>query len=868
MRKRLRDDLFDVLAFCARQWRSVPDAVVAVERLVVRLLGDLGGGPVVEPVVQVQVRVERLRADSRLHALGSSAISRALAATARAAPAPASREVAQQLARQRGRLARHPRAGAAQRLLRLRRVRQGRREQCGGQAPVLSARCVDEPAGVARVRPAGRVHQQAEQSLRLRPALHGVLLVDLARVLGHPPYPGVRLIPTAYPLFGECLQHDLHALAALVARPGGHQVDRLVERLGVARGGNLLQRAQAQLRVAIALDGGDQETALEVALAVEVQHRLRAPPAVRRYARARQRGPHVLLGVVEVLDGDPPQLALEDLGAPLRIRRHRQHAPLDAHAPAAAAPDGPDDDRAAAVDVAVEQGMQRDDGVVVLRRRVDEVDDDARLLARMAARHAPYALLVDALGGGRGEVHADRGTGAVPALGEQLRVDQDVDRAALVLGEDPRQLALRRLAGDRLRLQADVPECLRDVVGVPDACRVDDAGYAVEAGSVEIRDREAEGQLIQQLSQHVLVELRVYLAPPEGHFRNRADTGARRNPNAAQRRDHAPPRGLREVEARRLRREQVGHVTGDQRAGRSHADEDRAVPSADRGARLLAEGGVRLVADDDCVGVGDLSGVADEPLVGLDRDRALRVVLASQQRGGDAIAVAALAQLAVELVDEVAAVGQDQDAASARSVDEPERGDRLAGAGRVLEPEALGGVRVLRLLGELDVLVVLGFVLPVLRLLVGLLVLLQLQLELFLARDRRGGELDGHLGGRGLHDCAAVPVRGAALHLRHQRRQRARQRVDLVRVEQRPVGEARLVVRQHALQAEQQRVLAPPGDRRRLQAGVELYERRVERAATGAAGSERVLGQLTLVNESLTGEAFRASERAGIGKGR
>ena len=72
-----------------------------------------------------------------------------------------------------------------------------------------------------------------------------------------------------------------------------------------------------------------------------------------------------------------------------------------------------------------------------------------------------------------------------------------------------------------------------------------------------------------------------------------------------------------------------------------------------------------------------------------------------QQRRRDPLAVAAVAQLAEELVDEVAPVGEDQHAAGARRLDEAERGDGLAGAGRVLEPEALGGVGVLGLLAEL-----------------------------------------------------------------------------------------------------------------------------------------------------------------------
>ena len=59
--------------------------------------------------------------------------------------------------------------------------------------------------------------------------------------------------------------------------------------------------------------------------------------------------------------------------------------------------------------------------------------------------------------------------------------------------------------------------------------------------------------------------------------------------------------------------------------------------------------------------------VADEPLVGLDRDRAVGVVAVAEQRRAQALLVAAVGDLADELVDEVAAVGEDQDAAGARS---------------------------------------------------------------------------------------------------------------------------------------------------------------------------------------------------------
>ena len=122
--------------------------------------------------------------------------------------------------------------------------------------------------------------------------------------------------------------------------------------------------------------------------------------------------------------------------------------------------------------------MQRDDRVVVLGRGVHEVDDEPRLLAGVAAGDAPDALLVDALGRRRREVHADRRARAVPALGEQLRVDQHVDLAALVAREHRRELALGRLAGDGLRLEPFGAEGFGEVVRVAHARRVDHAGHA------------------------------------------------------------------------------------------------------------------------------------------------------------------------------------------------------------------------------------------------------------------------------------------------------------------------------------------------------------------------------------------------------
>jgi hypothetical protein len=176
---------------------------------------------------------------------------------------------------------------------------------------------------------------------------------------------------------------------------------------------------------------------------VVLEHRLRrrqpegltAAPASapRRAARS-----------VQVLDRDPPELALEHRrrrfgssetgttrfstrtrrpgrGAPARRRSRRR------------------------VDVAVEQAVQGDDGLVVGGGRVDEVDHQARLLAGLRRVTRPTAAGRPPRGGRR-EVHADRRARGVPALGEQHRVAEHVDLAALEAGQDLGELALRRLA--------------------------------------------------------------------------------------------------------------------------------------------------------------------------------------------------------------------------------------------------------------------------------------------------------------------------------------------------------------------------------------------------------------------------------------
>ena len=244
----------------------------------------------------------------------------------------------------------------------------------------------------------------------------------------------------------------------------------------------------------------------------------------------------------------------------------------------------------------------------------------------------------------------------------------------------------------------------------------------------------------------------------------------------------------------------------------------------------------------------------------------LAASLAVQQRRVDAVAVAAVAQLAVELVDQVAAVGEDQDAAGPRGLDEPERGHRLAGAGGVLEPEAPVGVGILGLLVELDVLVELvasscqscgssSSASPVLEL-------------VLVARPPRPGSRPRRAAAGSGGGPARAPLRRAvavALGLGQQRGQRARQRVDLVGREHRAVGQVRLLLGEQPLEPEQQRELPAPLDRRLV--ARRRRSRPAQRRARGAAGRarrQRVLEGLALVDELLAREELRARDRGRI----
>ena len=121
--------------------------------------------------------------------------------------------------------------------------------------------------------------------------------------------------------------------------------------------------------------------------------------------------------------------------------------------------------------------------------------------------------------------------------------------------------------------------------------------------------------------------------------------------------------------------------------------------------------------------------------------------------------------------------------------------------------------------------------------------------------------VDGEDRGRDVEVGVVLGLVGAQQPIGEQRGQRAGERVDLVRVERRAVGEVRLVLGEHALEPEQQRPGAPPARRRDARSPASSSrERRVERQAPRRAGGERRRPRSS--PSSRNGSRAKASARA------
>src|SRR4029077_16115074 len=91
----------------------------------------------------------------------------------------------------------------------------------------------------------------------------------------------------------------------------------------------------------------------------------------------------------------PPHPRPEAPPPPLRIRRDGKHPTLDPNSASTTSAHRSHNDCPTAVDVPVEQRMQRHHRIVVLGGRVDEVDHDPGLLARVSASDPADSLLID-----------------------------------------------------------------------------------------------------------------------------------------------------------------------------------------------------------------------------------------------------------------------------------------------------------------------------------------------------------------------------------------------------------------------------------------------------------------------------------------
>ena len=203
----------------------------------------------------------------------------------------------------------------------------------------------------------------------------------------------------------------------------------------------------------------------------------------------------------------------------------------------------------------------------------------------------------------------------------------------------------------------------------------------------------------------------------------------------------------------------------------------------------------------------------------------------------------------------------------------PERGDGLAGAGRVLEPEASAGARVLgRLLDASSS----ARLLPVLGLLVGSSSSSSSAPSPFASsappaprrhRPRAWPGSPGAAGSVGRGSGGAEFSTSAISAARVPESASTWCSVELG-----PVRELRRVVGQQPLQPEQQRVAAPPFGRGRLAAGVELLERGLDGAVPGAcpARGRRCVSPSSRIGSranSRTRSSLIACDRPGRARG-
>jgi len=324
----------------------------------------------------------------------------------------------------------------------------------------------------------------------------------------------------------------------------------------------------------------------------------------------------------------------------------------------------------------------------------------------------------------------------------------------------------------------------------------------------------------------------------DAHDRHGGDGRRRGNAQVAQRRDETAPRGVAQREVVDRSGEDVGHLLRDEVLRSGHPDVQGLVEGANSGARLLPEGRVRLVAEDEVVGLPiELASVAREPGICLDGDRVVARGMPPGQNGvGEAVRISLGREVALELRDEKPSMREDQDTEATCGLDESSRCDGLAGGGRVAEAIATDGARICPAEARLEILLLDEAGVEVV---VGLLVQLGLDDDAVAA--------------------APVPVLvRRALRFRDYPGQPAGEPVDLVPAQPRSRSRSRRVLGQDPLEPEHQPVANLPACRRLRPGGLHLRDRVVERSSPRGARSKRGDRILVGLEEGLANPALGA----------
>ena len=238
------------------------------------------------------------------------------------------------------------------------------------------------------------------------------------------------------------------------------------------------------------------------------------------------------------------------------------------------------------------------------------------LFADVGAHHTAESLHEHALRRRRCQVHHDRGAGLVPAFGQQVRVAQHVDVTAGELTKDLVELADRRLPGDGGGIGATCLHLIGQGVCLCNGRRVRNAGQPKRA---KVLDPDIGAGLVPERAIERTPKARLVEVPADADDVRQVDGTL--DTQAPQRRKNAAFDRLEPVERRGNGTEHLLDVAGCGGRGRGEPGERGFGGTVEEPARLLAECGVRLVADDQAKAVPlDLVRVAQTGLVRRDRD--------------------------------------------------------------------------------------------------------------------------------------------------------------------------------------------------------------------------------------------------------